>query len=252
MIGLRKRVSIGFLSIVILLSISGMIAFVELNNLSTDTEEILNINKHNMELTRSMLQAAQDQDRAFVQMTIFSDASFDSLGMATIASLEESVSVADEYKLSAELVDSLSGSINSLKKLANKVISLPDSDSLRITYFSEYLPIKDRVKHSIYNYMTSSAEVVEPRAEMLQRNAYRAVTPVFLSLIVMIVIVIMLYYFMVIYCVNPIIKMNRSLGDFIMFKLPFSVNNSYGDEVGELQEKIETVTTQLKKREANE
>ena len=45
MTGLRKRVTVGFLSIVCLLFFSGMVSFLELSHLSWDTGEILKANK---------------------------------------------------------------------------------------------------------------------------------------------------------------------------------------------------------------
>lgn len=68
MTGIRRRISIAFLSIVGLLFASGMISFFELSHLSYDTEEILKANQRNVELAKEMLGAVHDQkrgDRAF-------------------------------------------------------------------------------------------------------------------------------------------------------------------------------------------
>ena len=75
----------------------------------------------------------------------------------------------------------------------------------------------------------------------MKKNAYRAVTPVLISLVVMIAIVLMLYYFMSLYCVNPIIRMNKGLGDWLSFRVPFAVKGDLKDEVLELKEKIEAL-----------
>lgn len=75
----------------------------------------------------------------------------------------------------------------------------------------------------------------------MKKNAYRAVTPVLISLVVMIAIVLMLYYFMSIYCVHPIVRMNKGLGDFLTFRIPFAVKGELKDEVLELKEKIDTL-----------
>jgi signal transduction histidine kinase len=72
------------------------------------------------------------------------------------------------------------------------------------------------------------------------------VTPVFISLVVMIVILLMFYYFIVIYALNPIVEMNKSLGDWLRYKLPFMVKTECRDELEELKNKIESVTTNTK------
>ena len=53
MTGLRKRVTVGFLSIVCLLFFSGMVSFLELSHLSRDTGEILKANKRRCSMLRT-------------------------------------------------------------------------------------------------------------------------------------------------------------------------------------------------------
>ena len=89
--------------------------------------------------------------------------------------------------------------------------------------------------------MTSTQSSLAPRAEQMKKNAYRAVTPVLISLVVMIAIVLMLFYFMSIYCVTPIERMNKGLGDWLSFRVPFAVKGDLKDEVLELKEKIESL-----------
>ena len=62
MTGMRKRVTVGFLSIVCLLFFSGMVSFIELSRLSRDTGEILGANQRNIELAREMLDAVHAQN----------------------------------------------------------------------------------------------------------------------------------------------------------------------------------------------
>ena len=110
-------------------------------------------------------------------------------------------------------------------------------------YDSEYEVLYGRLTAAIKNYMTSTQSSLAPRAEQMKKNAYRAVTPVLISLAVMIAIVLMLYYFMSVYCVDPIIRMNKGLGDYLSFRVPFTVKADCKDEVLELKEKIETLIT---------
>ena len=55
---MRKRVTIGFLSIVCLLFFSGMVSFVELGQLSRDTDEILRANERNIALAKEIGRAS--------------------------------------------------------------------------------------------------------------------------------------------------------------------------------------------------
>ena len=88
MTGLRKRVTVGFLSIVCLLFFSGMVSFVELSHLSRDTGEILKANMRNIELAKEMLDAAHEQNVALIRLSVFGDRSCDSLCRRSLERLE--------------------------------------------------------------------------------------------------------------------------------------------------------------------
>ena len=102
-------------------------------------------------------------------------------------------------------------------------------------YAEAYSKAYDKLTGSIKNYMISTQSSLAPRTEQLKRNAYRAVTPVLISLLVMIAIVLMLYYFVSAYLVRPVLAMNKSLGDYLRFGLPFRIKAEVKDEVAELE-----------------
>ena len=62
----------------------------------------------------------------------------------------------------------------------------------------------------------------------------------------MIIILLMFYYFIMIYAIKPIIEINKSLGSWIRYKIPFGTKTECRDELAELSEKIESITTNTK------
>lgn len=250
---MRRRVTVGFLSIVCLLFFSGMVSFVELSHLSRDTGEILKANKRNIELAKEMLDAAYEQNVALIRLSVFGDSSYDSLCRSSMERLENTLLVAQSEALEKSFLDSLAFATTELRLLTDNYLAfgahaaaepLVTRDSLgRRWYDSQYEALYGRLTAAIKNYMTSTQSSLAPRAEQMKKNAYRAVTPVLISLAVMIAIVLMFYYFMTVYCVNPIIRMNKGLGDYLTFRIPFAVKVDCKDEVLELKEKIETLIT---------
>ena len=257
MTGLRKRVTVGFLSIVCLLFFSGMVSFLELSHLSRDTGEILKANKRNIELAKEMLDAAHGQNVALIHLAVFGDRSYDSLCRAELERLENTLLIAQNEALEKSFLDSLAFATTELRLVTDNYLAfgLAGSDSLNVAqvdsvggrwYNDEYEALYGRLTSAIKNYMTSTQSSLAPRAEQMKKNAYRAVTPVLISLAVMIAIVLMLYYFMTIYCVNPILGMNKGLGDYLSFRIPFTVKGECKDEMLELKEKIDTLINQSK------
>lgn len=265
MTGIRKRVTVGFLSIVCLLFFSGMVSFIELSHLSRDTDEILKANQRNIELAREMLSAAHEQNLAMIELAVFGNRSFDSLSRSSLDRLERTLAVAQEEAVDKSFLDSLAVAATRLRLLTDSyLLNGPVIPRERVVppfardttaridragerwYHDEYDGVYRRLTSAIQNYMTSTQSSLAPRTEQMKKNAYRAVTPVLISLLVMIAIVLMLYYFMMIYCVNPIVGMNKALGDYLSFHIPFKVRTPARDEMAEMQEKIESLIAQSK------
>lgn len=264
MTGIRKRVTVGFLSIVCLLFFSGMVSFLELSRLSRDTDEILKANQRNIELAREMLSAAHEQNLAMIELAVFGNRAYDSLSRSSLDRLERTLAVAQQEAVDKSFLDSLAVATTRLRLLTDSYLlngpvvhSQPVPPVVRDTtarvdkagerwYHDEYDGVYRRLTSAIQNYMTSTQSSLAPRTEQMKKNAYRAVTPVLISLLVMIAIVLMLYYFMMIYCVNPIVGMNKALGDYLSFHMPFKVRTPGRDEMAEMQEKIESLIAQSK------
>ena len=131
----------------------------------------------------------------------------------------------------------------------------PQNDSIpsgfdRAWYDQVYMPASAKISEQINDYMSATHEGLTPRAEQLSHNAYRAVMPVLISLIVMIAIVLMLYYFITIYCVNPVLSLRKSLADWLAFRLPFAPKSEFRDELLELKEEVEVLINQSKQNKA--
>ena len=140
-------------------------------------------------------------------------------------------------------VDSLGVDSLLMRAAIEAAVQNDEEDSVR-WYTEEYEAVYLRLTAAVKAYMTSTQSSLAPRTEQMKKSAYRAVTPVLISLLVMIAVLLMFYYFMTIYCVNPIVKMNRSLGDYLAYKVAFSVKTECRDELRELKEKIETLINQ--------
>jgi CHASE3 domain sensor protein len=284
--GMRKRVTIAFSSIVCLLFLSGLLSLVELNRVSHGAGDILTASRRNVELAKEMLDAAHAQNVALIHLTVLGDEQYVEATRRAMGDLEQVLMVARDEALDPSFLDSLSFATIEMKVMVdcylNRLseqkhqpaiaadtasVELPidslgvdsllmraaveaaekndEEDSVR-WYTEEYEAVYLRLTAAVKAYMTSTQSSLAPRTEQMKKSAYRAVTPVLISLLVMIAVLVMFYYFMLIYCVNPIVRMNRSLGDYLSFKVPFTVKEECKDELLELKEKIESLINQLR------
>lgn len=257
--GLKRRVSFGFISIVGVLILSGLVSFYYLSTFSRESDNILNTDSHYRALSSSMHEALRHQNSAFVQMTAFGDRSKDSLCIASLNRLDSLMRVAHDTSLVPEFVDSMIVTAGDLRAVTEQFMAAPKYDSkydvLLIEFprldslsrvfskrmYSDYLPIYDELIAEIDMFVAESQNSLAPGADQLHHNAYRALTPVTISLIVMVAIVLMLYYFMMVYCVSPIVYITKALKSYIAFKVPFAPKGERRDEMQELQDSIEAL-----------
>lgn len=277
--GIGKRVTIGFLSIVALLFVSGMISLFELSNMSNDTEMILSASRRNMEIAKDMLKSAGEHSSAVVHLVVFGDKNYEDVCRRSISNLEGKLATVRSEATDASRLDSLAFGIEQLQHVVDEYMSAPVvpkhevADSVAVAtvgaegvmvadlgadvaarsgkewYDTRYKYAYNELVERIQSFMTHTHSVLAPRAEQLNKNAYRSVAPVFISLIVMIAIVLMFYYFISVYCVRPMKKINRALSDYLSFRLPFNVKGELIDEFKELSDNIEILIGMSKQQD---
>ena len=252
----------------VLLFFAGLVSLFELRRVSSDTEEILRASERNLGLAKDMLDAAARQNKAVVHSIVFRQRDYDTVLMGSIAEMARTLEVVRREAVEQAYLDTLSASAMNVQRLTQEFLRLQaqrvaseasgrlelrggeDSLSMKSVemdfdgarwYAEAYSKAYDKLTGSIKNYMISTQSSLAPRTEQLKRNAYRAVTPVLISLLVMIAIVLMLYYFVSAYLVRPVLAMNKSLGDYLRFGLPFRIKAEVKDEVAELKDRIDDV-----------
>lgn len=275
--GIRKRVLVSFLSVVVLLFFAGLVSLFELRRVSSDTEEILRASERNLELAKDMLDAAALQNKAVVHSIVFEQRGYDTVLRASIDRMARTMEIVREEALDQTYLDSLSSAVTAVQRLTQEYIRMQSSriaakamhltlpanaDSVRRIipmnfdgarwYAETYSKAYDQLTGSIKNYMISTQSSLAPRTEQLKRNAYRSVTPVLISLLVMIAIVLMLYYFISTYLTRPLLMMNKAIGDSLRFGLPFKVKAECRDEAAELKERIEEAIQIARKAKAEQ
>ena len=265
-----RRIRVAFMSLLLLLFFSGAMSLFELERVSQDTEEILLASKENVDLAGSMLTALNEQNDIMITLAVASG-KFNDIQHYSIP-CEESMQLLSHATTSAQLrmkstetpfaADSLVVCANRINEITTAYISgdvhrsialaLADSTVQATTthewYVNEYKPEYEAATQQITKYMTGAHNSLGPEVNNLSHTARRAVTPVFISLVVMVVVVIMFYFFMYHYFVRPILRINRSLGDFLTYKKPFVVEIGCRDEIAILRDRIAQLINKFTKQ----
>lgn len=261
-----RRMRVAFMSIILLLVFAGATSLLELQRVGKDTQQILMSSNQNVSIAREMALALSTQNDAIIYMAVVGDSSARYRTMAEEAVAQLNSSSAEAFRLMGEseyhsLADSLVMHTQNLNRLVNDYLdgnvhrrieeqmlvdSIPNTLSTRTWYVDEYKIEHKNLSKQISKYMTGSQSTLGPEVSRLSHTARRAVTPVFISLFVMFVVVLMLYLFLKRLYVKPMIRINRSLGDYLTYKVPFDDSIECRDEIRELRDKISTLIAKTK------
>lgn len=245
--GIRKKITTGFLVLIILLLFSGMVSFFELARLTRRTEAILESSSHNIELSKRMLDAVEQQNSSLLERIVLRTSNYDSLfvagGHEFDAALTEAAGIGE---IRTEL-DTIVMERNRYRDLAGRFYDETyDTDLTQFlsTYKSSYNDLTAAVKA----YMTTSQYSLETRAIQLESNAYRAIMPAIITLVVAIAIILVFMFLIELYYTRPILKIQKSLGNYLKHNIPYNVTVESKDEIARLNEDIETLITANKNK----
>ena len=261
---IKRRVQLAFTSIILLLMFSGALSLFELERVSQDTEKILHQSKVSTDLAHEIVTVLNEQNDAMIEMAVIGGNIVDIAPyykgcVESIERLADATERAHERMTeigSPEITDSLMLYTVRINDLTNSYINgdvhrAISSDTLahrtpHSWYVECYKPEYVNLSKQITKFMTGSESTLGPDVSSLSLTARRAVTPVFLSLVVMIVVALMFYYFLNHYLIKPIMRINRSLGEYLRYRSPFDKDIACRDEIESLRDRIMILIAKLK------
>lgn len=248
--GIKQKIRLGFFALGLLLFFSGLMSYFELNKLSHSTRDMLDASLKNMELSKEMLDAVQDQNTALLQMLVAGDSRYDSLLFIGRARFDAAIGKAKVSIRDLRGLDSIYAANVQYTTVINTFFadqSKKDRDDLQ-WFVDVYKSSYYNLTASIKNFMISSQSVMDTKTAQLESNAYRATMPGIIALAIAIIIIVMFSYLIDLYYVTPVLKITEGLRNYLNSKIPFKVTMEGRDEVYKLKEYIETMIGLLKNK----
>mgnify|MGYP000869760109 CR=1 FL=1 len=242
--GLKNKIRLGFLSLALLLFFSGIISYFELSRLSHSTHSMLGASFRNMELSKTMLDAVQDQNTALLQMIVSGSRNSDSMLIVGRQKFDSSMREANV------LIRDLQGfdSIYAANVAYNRIVDAYLSDSLHKNSVGWYVNMLI-VGMAFFSLGTdvSMTPMGEGIGAQLPKTKNLAVV-IAITLLIGILIVVVFFYFINLYYISPVLKITDALKNYLNSKIPFKVNVEGRDEMFRLKESIEKLIDQQKSK----
>ncbi len=239
---LRTKVMSSFLGLVVLLIFSSVVSLLELRRIGYQTQEILTASDRSMALAGELLDAVEVQNLALQQMFLKGDMSYDSIYSNKVAEMQHLIANTSNQQLAG--IDSVKIAYEDYCEVA-KFYRIRSAINDTDWYVDNYAKAYHTLIESIREYMLSSQVALGPQALAIEHNAYRAITPSVVTIGAILIIVLMLWYFLDMYGVKSLIKVNRSLGDYLKYGIPYNARQSGNDEIEQLNDGIEELIARI-------
>ncbi len=250
--GIKQKIKLGFFALGLLLFFSGLVSYFELNKLSNSTLDVLDTSMKNIELSKEMLDATQDQNAAVLQMIVSGDTGFYALLSAGSTKFDSAFREAKISIRDLQEEDSIfEANAQYIEVINNFRDSCAGMDGKDMSWFVDvYSTSYYKLTTSIKNFMLSSQSSMDEKAIQLESNAYRAIRPGIIALAIAIIIIVMFFYFIDLYYIKPVLKITRGLHNYLNSKIPFNVTVEGRDEVHKLKEYIDTLVGLLRNKKS--
>lgn len=247
---IRRKISVGFLALIVVLFFSGVIAYAEMNRLRKDTELVIAQGTEATEFAKRMLNALQTQNSAVLKMIILGNQTPSeeyTIGLHTFnTALQEAISSSADTK-DLEKIAEANKHYHAIVEIHASTITTESAD--RDWYMSSYVDAYYALDTAIKDYMSSPSNSIAVRTSRIEDSIYRTITPSILTLIVAIVIVCMFYFFIDTYYTRPVQRISKALGFYVESKLPYKVKIDEKSELMDLNNNIIELIEQNKKQQ---
>lgn len=245
--GIRKKISLGFVCLAVMLAFSGAISVAELTRMSGYTRELLETSSVSMSLSKRMLDAAQRENIAMLQMIVLGETDYDPAFLMAREDFQSVLDEAEDKETDREGLAVIKAAWQNYDKLLGNFFDEQANTDIR-WFLDVYTTAYDQLTASIKNNMVSSQNALAMRAWELRSNAYRALTPGIITLGVGILMILMFAFLIDFYYTRPILGITKGLKDFISFNLPFNVKAEGRDEIRTLRDAVEELIALFKNK----
>lgn len=249
--GIRKKISLGFVVIGSILFISSIIAVFEFSRMKSSVTELMTANINSINTSRMLMELTDEYnlilisrviiDSSITSAEILYDDRFDSY----IASIkdhfysEKEVAIADSLALSySKYLSVISNSRGIMSESIEKRKEWYENDLKPV--FTDLRKYKKEL-----GVLTQGA--LAQNTNELQEGYYRSIMPGIIAVGAGIVLVLLFNYFVNIYFISPILLISKGIKNYRDFRKSYTVQLDNDDEIAEINSEVKSIIDENKR-----
>lgn len=242
--GIRLKIITGFIILASLLVISGLISIYELTKLGNSVNTLINDNYRSIDYSKQMSLSLEQQKKAIIMAINGENEKAISLFNISKKEFENNLrNAANNLTVPGEIsyVDSIALIFSNYTPIAEAFINDP-KHNINI-YLNDIQPRVWSIQNKVNELLTINQQSLLQTATLLEKSPYRSILPGLIVVITSIVFSIIFNYMISYYMIKPIIRITKSINDFVKYKKPFDVTVETKDELNDLKESVKNLIT---------
>lgn len=250
-LGIKHKVLLGSVAIGLMLFFAGIIAFFEFSRMSNYVSTLISDNIASVNTSRYLMNISDEYNTRILEIIgdddlysipeIKSDVDF----IKMLEDLEDHFTTQGEKKMA----DSVLYSYVAYMHVVNEVHSVWNEgySSRREWYFERLQVVYDKMKGYIQSLTTISQNALADNYNKLNDSFYRSIMPIIIAVSAGIVLVILFNYFLNLFILTPLIKINKGLKSYKEYNKSYDVKFDFGgDQLQELNSNIKDIIEENK------
>ncbi|OJV18814.1 MAG: hypothetical protein BGO30_03300 [Bacteroidetes bacterium 41-46] len=248
--GIRKKISLGFVVIGAILFLSSIIAIFEFNRMRHSVAALMTDNINSINTSRLLLELTDEYNFTLLSSVIL-DSVMDSNKVIYDKRFEDYIaSIKSKFISQSEVsvADSLTVAYNKYLEVignASAVMSLRKSEREE-WYANELVPAYNDLRKYKRDLGLLTQAALAENTDNLQEGFYRSIMPGVIAVGAGILLVLLFNYFINLYFITPLLLISRGLKSYKEFNKSYNVKFDNDDELQELNNEIKSLADEHK------
>ena len=245
-LGIKKRISLGFVVLALVLFFSSLIAIFEYSKMSNYVSRLIEDNVRSINLSRDLKSMAEEYNSKVV-------AALGAYEESTAPDLTADNGFPERLNVIRSLMkkesersacDTLMYAYAAYMQVVNEAdtVWLGNSEHHKEWYFNRVKPYYDKLNDRIDNANTMCQNSLTNNSIEMQDSFYRSIMPGIVAVAVGIVMVFLFNYFINYYVLDPVIRISKGVSDYNKSRKEFTMKFHDKDEISGLYDNVKELT----------
>lgn len=249
--GIRKKISLGFVIIGSILFLSSIIAVFEFSRMKSSVTELMNANINSINTSRMLMELTDEYnfilmsrviiDSSITSDEIINDDRFDNY----IANIKEHFSSDKEIAIADSLAASYSRYLGVISN--SRGIMSAGIKERKEWYEQDLQPVFSDLRKYKKELGVLTQSGLAQNTNELQEGYYRSIMPGIIAVGAGIVLVLLFNYFINIYFISPILLISKGIKNYRDFRKSYNVQLDNDDEIEEINIEVKNIIEENKK-----